>query len=138
MAKNSEAFQGSSDRTFGFVVGTALFLLADYHYFKGLQISVLVLIAFACAVILWVFAIFRPGSLHGLNRTWMKLGLVLNKLTNPLIMGLLFFLVITPVGLIMRAFGKDILNLKIKSKESTYWIQRVPTGPSRDTMTNQF
>ena len=59
----------------------------------------------------------------------------MGKIVSPIIMGIIFFLVVTPIGLLMRLFGKDVLNLKLNKKESTYWIEKV--GP-KSKMKNQF
>jgi len=71
-----------------------------------------------------------------LNLIWFKFGLLLHKIINPIIMGLMFYLTIMPIGLIMRISGKDILNLKIDKTASTYWITR--ESPERDSLKNQF
>jgi hypothetical protein len=69
-----------------------------------------------------------------LNKLWFKFGLLLGKVVSPLIMGIIFFLVVTPTGLIMRIIGKDLLNLRFNNKKS-YWIEK--TGP-KSKMKNQF
>ncbi len=84
------------------------------------------------------FALLRPDALDALNRAWMKLGLLLFKIVNPIVMGLIFFTTILPVGLIMRARGHDPLRLKRDPAASSYWIERQPPGPAPETMINQF
>ena len=73
-----------------------------------------------------------------LNRLWLKFGLLLYKVMNPLILGLLFFVTIMPIGLVMRAFGKDFLRLKLDRNAKSYWIDRSPPGPPPQSMKNQF
>ena len=70
-----------------------------------------------------------------LNKLWFRFGLFLGKIISPIIMGVIFFLVVTPIGLLMRFFGKDVLNLKLNKKKSSYWIEK--NGP-KSKMKNQF
>ena len=69
-----------------------------------------------------------------LNKLWFKFGIILGKIVSPFVMGIIFFLVVTPIGLIMRLFGKDLLNLKYNGNKS-YWIEK--SGP-KSKMKNQF
>ncbi|MFB9268559.1 SxtJ family membrane protein [Bradyrhizobium erythrophlei] len=93
--------------------------------------------ALSAAVLLLVVAWRRPSLLHPLNRLWMKLGLLLHKLVNPIIMGLLFYGTILPTGLVMRLRGRDLLRLKREADAASYWIAR-PPGPAPETMRDQF
>ena len=90
------------------------------------------------AVLLALAAALVPSLLRPLNRLWLRLGLMLHRLTSPLILGFLFFAVITPVGLLMRLFGKRPLQLRFDPQASSYWTQRQPPGPDPRSMTNQF
>ncbi|MBT3305289.1 MAG: hypothetical protein HN377_02280 [Alphaproteobacteria bacterium] len=81
---------------------------------------------------------FAPKLLAPLNRAWYLFGLGLHKVVNPLIMGLLFFLTVTPIALIMRAVGKDPLNRRFEPDTESYWIERTPPGPKAETMRQQF
>ena len=69
-----------------------------------------------------------------LNNLWFKFGLFLGKIISPAIMGIIFFLVVTPIGFIMRVLGKDLLNLKY-NKDKSYWVEKVPP---KSKMKNQF
>ena len=80
----------------------------------------------------------RPSLLRPLNRLWFKFGLLLNKVVNPLIMGLVFYITVTPIGLIMRVLGKDLLGLRLSKDSESYWIHRDPPGPSPESMRHQF
>jgi hypothetical protein len=73
-----------------------------------------------------------PRLLGPLNRLWLKFGLLLYKVMNPLVLGLLFFVTITPIGLVMRAFGKDFLRLRMDRSAKSYWIERAPPGRRRN------
>ena len=83
-------------------------------------------------------AFLVPAALRPLNKLWFKFGLVLHKIVNPLVMGLLFFVTVTPTALIMRALGKDPLNRRFDPNADSYWIPRDPPGPAPETMRNQF
>jgi Saxitoxin biosynthesis operon protein SxtJ len=83
-------------------------------------------------------AAVRPHLLAPLNRLWLKLGLLLHRVVTPAIMGLLFYLVITPMGLVMRLRGTDFLRLRRDPRAQSYWIVRTPPGPAPETMKNQF
>ena len=85
-----------------------------------------------------VLAIARPMILAPLNHLWLKLGLLLYKVVNPLVMALMFYLTILPTGLLMRLLRKDPLHLKRDPQACSYWIERRPPGPVPDTMRNQF
>ena len=131
-----EEVVGSSDRSFGFVFAGVFAIITLVKLWRGwtdwgyLWLGLAVAFGLAAAA--------APSILAPLNRIWLKIGLALHKVTTPLIMGLLFFLVVTPIGLIMRATGKDILRLKRSPEEKSYWIDRTPPGPAPDTMKNQF
>jgi Saxitoxin biosynthesis operon protein SxtJ len=126
---------GSSDRGFGFVFAVVFLLLAALKLWQGSAFGYawLALSAAFAAV-----AALRPSFLAPLNRLWLKLGLLLHRVVTPVIMGLLFYLVITPMGLIMRLRGTDFLRLKRDPRARSYWIERTPPGPAPASMKNQF
>lgn len=131
-----EEVVGSSDRSFGFVFAGVFTIITLVKLWRGwtdwgyLWLSLAVAFALAAAAV--------PSVLAPLNRIWLKIGLALHKVMTPLIMGLLFFLVVTPIGLFMRATGKDLLRLERPKGLKSYWIDRTPPGPAPDTMKNQF
>lgn len=83
-------------------------------------------------------ALFLPHFLTPLNRAWFRLGLALNKIVNPIIMGVLFFGAVVPLGWYLRKKGEDLLRLKMRPDAATYWIDRQPPGPGRGTLTKQY
>jgi hypothetical protein len=83
-------------------------------------------------------ALVYPRVLAPLNRLWMAFGNLLHIMVGSLVLGILFVLVITPLGLLMRAMGRDALALKRDGSACTYWIQRMPPGPDPKTLFNQF
>jgi hypothetical protein len=127
--------QASSDRGFGVVVGIALVVIATLNLWRGRETWWWWLVP---AAILLTLALLRPALLRPLNRQWTKLGLLLSKIANPIVLGLLYAVAVVPMGLLMRATGKDPLRLRLDRDASTYWIPRVPPGPPPETMTNQF
>ena len=76
--------------------------------------------------------------LRPLNRLWFLLGMALHKVVNPLVMGFLFYLTVTPMALFMRLAGKDPLRLKFDRQAKSYWIKRQPAGPAPESMRRQF
>ena len=83
-------------------------------------------------------ALSCPTVLNPLNRVWLKFGLLLHRIVNPIVMGLLFYGAVLPTGLVMRAMGKDLLRLKRQPDSESYWIARQPPGPAPESMKDQF
>ena len=121
----------SSNRSFGIVFFIVFLLIALYPLTYNEEIRVWSVII---SLIFLVLGLLNSKILTPLNKLWFKFGILLGKVVSPLIMGIIFFFVVTPIGLIMRLFGKDLLNLKY-NKEKSYWIKRV--GP-KSKMKNQF
>ena len=106
------------------------------YWRKGLPLEALLVLA--AAVVFAILAYRSPLALRPLNRVWMKFGLLLHKIINPLVMGLLFFVVFTPTAIIMRLLRKDLLRLKKEPGVASYWIPRsVETDPPSN-MKNQY
>lgn len=123
-----------SDRTFGLVMAAALALVGAINFYHSGRLWPWEL---ALAALFLAAAWLTPRLLNPLNRLWMKLGLVLHRIVNPIVMGLLFYGTIWPTGLIMRMRGKDLLRLQRVPSSDTYWISREP-GPQPETMRDQF
>ena len=130
-----EKFVVGSDRSFGLVMAAALAtvtLLNVWHagrlwpWTGGL------------AALFLVAGLLRPSVLNPLNRIWLKFGLLLHRVVNPVLMALLFYGTVLPTGLVMRMLGKDLLRLKRQPDAESYWIVRQPPGPSSVTMKDQF
>lgn len=83
-------------------------------------------------------AFLAPRLLEPLNRLWFHLGMLLHKVINPLVLGLLFLVAITPMALVLRLFGKLPLARAADPEAQTYWISRDPPGPEPESMQNQF
>ena len=121
----------SSNRSFGIVFFIVFLLIALYPLLKGNDLRIWSLII---SFIFLILGLINSKILTPLNRLWFKFGLLLGKFISPLVMGIIFFVVVTPIGIIMRLLKKDLLNLKYNKKE-TYWINK--SGP-KSKMKNQF
>jgi hypothetical protein len=134
--------KGSSDRAFGLTVGGILLAIAAVR--SGLQLwdgaapgwveGVLA----GIGALLVAFGFVAPARLAPLNRAWTKLGLLLFKVVNPLVLGLIYLTTIVPIGLLMRLLGRDLLSLKFDRQAPSYWVEREPPGPAPETMIRQF
>ena len=121
----------SSNRSFGIVFFIVFLLIALYPLIYSEEIRIWSVII---SIIFLVLGLLKSKILTPLNKLWFKFGILLGKVISPLIMGIIFFLVVTPIGLIMRLLGKDLLNLKYSDTKS-YWIEK---SDQKSTMKNQF
>ena len=128
--KHTEVKIGSN-RSFGIVFFVVFLLIAIYPLINGGDIRIW---SGIISFIFLVLGLLNSSILTPLNKIWFKFGIFLGKIISPLIMGIIFFLVVTPIGIIMRLFGKDVLNLKY-NKNRSYWIEK--NGP-KSKMKNQF
>ena len=120
-----------TNRNFGMVFSIVFLLISLWPLLSQNEIRIWSLII---SVIFFILGIFNSKLLLPLNKIWFKFGLFLGKIVSPLIMGIIFFLVVTPIGFTMRLLGKDVLNLKY-NKNKSYWIEK--NGP-KSKMKNQF
>ena len=130
-----EVIEGSSDRAFGGVFTVVFAAIALLPLLRGGEIRIW---ALGVAAAFFVVALVAPTLLSPLNRLWFKFGMLLHRVVSPLVMGMLFYVVVTPTGLLMRLFGKRPLDLNFDDSAHSYWIVRQPPGPAPDTMKNQF
>ena len=121
----------SSNKSFGVVFFVVFLLIALYPLINNEEVRAWSLIT---SVIFLILGLLNSKFLNPLNKLWFKFGILLGKIISPIIMGIIFFLVVTPIGLIMRILGKDVLNLKY-NKNQSYWIEK--KGP-KSKMKNQF
>lgn len=124
-----------SERSFGLVFAFVFTVIGLLPLKDGGEIR---LWALGAAAAFAIVALTMPRMLKPLNLLWFRFGMVLHHVVTPVVMGLLFFGVVTPVGLLMRATGKDPMRLKRDPAATTYWIDRTPPGPAADSMKNQF
>ena len=130
-----QEIESSSDRSFGVTLGGALALLAAYWAWRGNDWW---LYALAFALPLLCLALARPGLLAPLNKAWTKLGLVIGAIVAPVVMGLIYFGVITPLAILARLVGKDFLRLESDASAPSYWLAREQREPSAESLRDQF
>lgn len=124
-----------TNRSFGILFTLIFALISVWNYLSDQMNIAMVSLGLTVACVLTTFAF--PQSLSPLNRAWMKLGLFLGKLVNPVILGVIFFLIITPVSLITRLAGRDALRLN-QEHHKTYWRTRDNNRSQTDSFKNQF
>jgi hypothetical protein len=124
-----------SDRSFGLVMAA---VLAAMTALNGWHSGRLWPWTGVLAVLLLAAAWLRPALLNPLKLIWLKFGLLLHRVVNPVVMALIFYGTVLPTGIVMRMMGKDILRLKRQPDADSYWIVRQPPGPSPETMKDQF
>jgi len=127
--------EGSSDRSFGLVFAAFFLLCALLPLLHGHEIRGW---AIGLSASFFIIALTIPFILAPLNRLWTKFGALLHSIVSPVALGILFFCVITPIGLWMRLLRKDLLRLRYDSLTHSYWIARTPPGPNAESLKNQF
>lgn len=156
LSRNS--YHGSSNREFGLVFSAFFMILAAldksdklpfsldvsnlkncvFLQYMGLMDNPLTLVFTSLSLVFLLSALLMPNALMPLNWLWIKLGLLIHTIVSPVILGLLFYLVFTPVGLVMRLFGNDLLRLRLDESSPTYWIDRTYLESDSDSLENQF
>ena len=121
----------SSNRSFGIVFFIVFLIIALYPLIFGGEIRIW---SISISLIFLILGLLNSNVLTPLNKIWFKFGIALGKMISPIVMGIIFFLVVTPIALFMRLLKKDLLNLKF-NKKNTYWIEK--SGP-KSKMKNQF
>jgi hypothetical protein len=132
--KRDERLTLPSERNFGFTMAGAFsvlfiagrFVHGTWNPWLG-----------GIAVFFLAATLIAPASLRGLNKLWMRLGLVLHRIVNPVVLGVLFVFV-TLIGVVWRNVKRDPLRLKFNREVGTYWVERVPEGPDRKNFPYQF
>ena len=122
----------SSNRSFGLVFFVVFLIVALWPLKSGEDIRIWSL---ALSIIFFILGILNSKLLTPLNKLWFKFGILLGSIVSPIIMGIVFFLVVTPTSIIMRLLGKDLLKMSKVKNTSTYWIKR---GKQQSTMKKQF
>jgi len=122
-----------TNRNFGLVF-SIFFLVISTYFYLNFNMNLGTIIFIFLSLIFFIFGILNSKILYPINLIWYKFGILLGKIVSPIIMGIIFFLVVTPIGIFLKIIKKDILNLKF-NKNKTYWIQK--DGP-KSNMKNQF
>ena len=120
-----------TNRSFGIVFFVVFLIIAFYPLINQESIRIWSLVV---SLIFLTLGLLNSVILSPLNKLWFKFGILLGKIVSPLVMGMIFFFVVTPIGFLMKLFKKDVLNLKFNNNKS-YWIEK--TGP-KSKMKNQF
>ena len=128
---NNNKIKISSNKSFGIVFFLFFFVISILPFFYNESIRLWSLII---SLVFLVLGILKSNLLTPLNKIWFKFGILLGGVISPIVMGLIFFLLLTPISLVLKLFKKDILNLKINNSK-TYWITK--SGP-KSKMKNQF
>ena len=124
-----------SNRNFGFFFSTIFTTASLYCYVRGFMPALLFFTT--SALVTFLVTLVSPSNLLPFNKLWMELGLLIGKVVSPIVLGSVFFLLITPVGMAMRLAGRDELQLKLHGKGSC-WKNRAPAGPEPTSFKNQF
>jgi hypothetical protein len=133
--QRADNVSAGSDRSFGivFTVFCAIVALVqfwlDSNAFWGWLVA---------AAVFAGFALFYSRALRPLNALWFRFGMLLHHVMSPLILGIMFFAVFTPIGLWMRLVGKRPLNLRFDAAADSYWVHRKPPAPERGSFDRQF
>ena len=137
-----EEVKGSSDRGFGLTVGGILLAIAavrtGLHLWDGAGPGWAEAVLGGIGATLVAFGLLAPARLAPLNRAWTRLGLLLFKVVNPVVLGLIYLTTIVPIGLWLRLRGRDLLSLEVDRQAKSYWVMRQPPGPAPETMIRQF
>ena len=128
---NNDKLQMSSNKSFGIVFFVFFLIISLFPLFKDGNIRIW---AMVLAIIFLILGLLNSTILNPLNKIWIKFGILLGTIISPIVMGIVFFVVVTPTSLIMRILGKNLLNLK-KGNKKTYWIER---SKIKSKMKNQF
>ena len=118
-----------SNRKFGFFFSLVFFMLAAYFIYTQNQTVVQVMLF--VALLFLIITLFKADLLLPLNKLWMRFGFLLGKIISPIVLGIIFFGLITPYSIVIRIFGRDELRLRI-SKNKTHWITRSQSSPQTD------
>ncbi len=145
MAGTHESYQEhvevktASNRSFGLTVGGILAAIGLFRLiFGSAGLNWLTSLFLIVGAVLFLLGLVRADWLAPLNKLWTKLGFLLFRIVNPIVMFLIYALTVVPIGLIMQARGKDLLRLKKDPSAKSYWIERDPPGPDPKTMIEQF
>ena len=122
----------SSNKSFGLLFFVVFLIIGLWPLKNGENLNIYFIIA---SLVFLILALLNSKLLTPLNKSWIKLGEILGIIIAPIVMALVYFVILTPVSLIVRMFGKDLLNLKFLKEKDTYWIKR---KKSLGSMKKQF
>jgi len=124
-----------SNRSFGFLFGFIFLVVSAYFYMENSAFSTYFF--FMLSIFFSIVALVKADVLQPLNNLWMQFGLLLGMIVSPIVLGIIFFGLFTPLSVLMRLFGRDELRLRYK-KKPTYWILRESPIGQADAFKQQF
>ena len=124
-----------SNRKFGFFFTLIFFFIGIYFFFK--ESAVISYVSTTISIFFFIITIIKAELLLPLNKIWMRFGFILGMIVNPIVLGIIFFLIFTPISLMMRLFRRDELRLKVK-KRSSHWKDRKEQNANIDLFKQQF
>lgn len=124
-----------SDRSFGITFTVVFALVGAWLWWKNIS-GAAVFGSLAAAFL--VISFVRPGILHPLNRAWMAFGGLLHRIVSPVILGVIYFGMFTPIAFFLRVRGRDAMRRRTEPRAVSYWIRRDPPGPPPDSLDKQF
>ena len=132
MKNISRKIKISSNKSFGIVFFVFFLIVTIWLFFKNGEFIIWPIIV---AVVFLILGLTNSKLLTPLNKAWNQFGILLGNFIAPIVMGIIFFLVVTPTGLVVRVMGKDLLRLKKNKDKKTYWIHK---DDYKTSMKNQF
>lgn len=134
--RRDEPVKGCSNRSFGLVIAAALAIFGLWAFvFRGGDVRWWLVVP---ALVFVAAALVAPQALAPLNRLWTRLGLLMHRVVNPVVMAAMYYGVVTPTGVIVRALGKDLLKLRRDPAAASYWVARGNPGSRGESMRQQF
>ncbi len=134
--RRDEPVKGSSNRSFGLVIAAALAIFGLWAFvFRGGDVRWWLVVP---ALVFVAAALVAPQTLAPLNRLWTRLGLLMHRVVNPVVMAAMYYGVVTPTGVIVRALGNDLLKLRRDPAAASYWVVRDNPGSRGESMRQQF
>jgi hypothetical protein len=124
-----------TERSFGLTIGAVCIAIGALFLWRANRAG---WVGISSGAVLVALGLSVPRVLRPLNVAWWWLGKVLNAIVSPVVMGVIFFVVLTPVSLLLRALKRDALNLGFEPDKKTYWVERRPPGPAPDSFPRQF
>lgn len=135
LVAHREDVKPPSERSFGITFAVVFAIVGLVPLLHGGTIR---LWSLGISLLFLVLAFVAPSALRPLNLIWFKFGLLLHRIVNPVVLGAMFFIAITPMAFVMRRIGKNLLQLEFDPGAKTYWIVRDPPGPSAESVRRQF
>ena len=120
-----------SNKSFGIVFSIVFLVIAFWPMLNGNEINYWSL---SISIVFLILGLINSKILTPLNKIWFKFGILLGNVVGPIVMGIIFFLIVTPISIIMKLLGKDLINLK-KNNNNSYWIEK---NNQKSKMKNQY